>query len=339
MRILSCPKDLLNGPCGGALNGVCEVDGRPCPWVHFLERFDLLDGAPLLVEHPIVIEMERFETEEVKLRESEFLRNLRKGKALSVEFPLKLFEKGRRDFENVNALYTIPDNPLGYPHLSSTALATWLKIKGFQVMPHVTGKDRNALAIISELRTALEFEFEGVLLTTGDWPGLLLQTKPVFDLDSPNMVKLAKLMFSGVLPTGERIELRERPFIAATMNPNYSAKVEGKRVARKLIAGADVLFTQVVASVEAVRRIPEILREALRYSSVEVPIVVSLLYPITKDLEGILRKMGVKTGSSFEEIVEEVSSLELGGINLIVFDENSWEKRLEEAFDIIKGGV
>ncbi|MFH1054800.1 MAG: methylenetetrahydrofolate reductase C-terminal domain-containing protein [Candidatus Altiarchaeota archaeon] len=27
-----CPKNMLNGPCGGVQNGMCEVGG-PCVWV------------------------------------------------------------------------------------------------------------------------------------------------------------------------------------------------------------------------------------------------------------------------------------------------------------------
>ncbi|AFK22485.1 methylenetetrahydrofolate reductase C-terminal domain-containing protein [Pyrococcus sp. ST04] len=336
MRVPGCPKDLLNGPCGGALNGICEVDGRRCPWFSVMERFELLDGAPLLVEHPIIIEMERKYEGDVKIRRSKFISNLEKGKALAVEFPLRVFEKGIREFKEVGDIYTVPDNPLGYPHISPTALATWLKIRGFSVMPHLTAKDRNAVAIASEFRTAIEFGFEGVLITTGDWPGFMIQSKPVFDLDSANMIKMARLMFSGILPTGERISIDERPFIAGTMNPNYPEKVEGKRLARKIIAGVDLVFTQVVASIKAVNRIPKIMEEAKKFSTREVPVVVSILYPMTKELEGTLKKMGIETGNTFEEIIQEISSLELGGVNLIVFNDSNWDSLLEEAIEILK---
>ena len=46
-----CAKQLLNGPCGGTENGMCEVDRkRPCGWVLIYERLkkmgrlELLDG-------------------------------------------------------------------------------------------------------------------------------------------------------------------------------------------------------------------------------------------------------------------------------------------------------
>jgi hypothetical protein len=44
-----CAKSLLNGPCGGAQNGMCEVDReRPCGWVTIYERLKKLDRLDLL---------------------------------------------------------------------------------------------------------------------------------------------------------------------------------------------------------------------------------------------------------------------------------------------------
>jgi hypothetical protein len=44
-----CAKQLLNGPCGGAQDGMCEVDGRrPCGWVLIYERLKKLDRLDLL---------------------------------------------------------------------------------------------------------------------------------------------------------------------------------------------------------------------------------------------------------------------------------------------------
>ncbi len=32
-----CPKRMLNGPCGGVENGMCEVEG-PCVWVRVFAK-------------------------------------------------------------------------------------------------------------------------------------------------------------------------------------------------------------------------------------------------------------------------------------------------------------
>ncbi|MBT3178513.1 MAG: 5,10-methylenetetrahydrofolate reductase [Desulfobacula sp.] len=44
-----CAKQLLNGPCGGAENGHCEVDkDRPCGWIMIYERLQKLGRLDLL---------------------------------------------------------------------------------------------------------------------------------------------------------------------------------------------------------------------------------------------------------------------------------------------------
>ncbi|MFH1985157.1 MAG: methylenetetrahydrofolate reductase C-terminal domain-containing protein [Pseudomonadota bacterium] len=47
-----CAKQLLNGPCGGTENGMCEVDPeRPCGWVLIYERLTRLNRLDLLAPY------------------------------------------------------------------------------------------------------------------------------------------------------------------------------------------------------------------------------------------------------------------------------------------------
>lgn len=47
-----CSKQLLNGPCGGAENGMCEVDSnRPCGWILIYERLKQLGRLDLLADY------------------------------------------------------------------------------------------------------------------------------------------------------------------------------------------------------------------------------------------------------------------------------------------------
>ena len=44
-----CPKGLLNGPCGGAVDGKCEVDGvNNCAWIEIYDRLKTLGRLELL---------------------------------------------------------------------------------------------------------------------------------------------------------------------------------------------------------------------------------------------------------------------------------------------------
>lgn len=49
--IARCSKSLLNGPCGGSQNGVCEVDPEtPCAWQLIYDRMVALGRLDLLLE-------------------------------------------------------------------------------------------------------------------------------------------------------------------------------------------------------------------------------------------------------------------------------------------------
>ena len=48
--IARCSKSLLNGPCGGSQNGVCEVgDDTPCAWQLIYDRMIARDGLDLML--------------------------------------------------------------------------------------------------------------------------------------------------------------------------------------------------------------------------------------------------------------------------------------------------
>lgn len=49
--ITRCPKQLMNGPCGGSENGMCEVDTSiPCVWSKIWENSENLDLIDMLME-------------------------------------------------------------------------------------------------------------------------------------------------------------------------------------------------------------------------------------------------------------------------------------------------
>ncbi|WP_167912634.1 methylenetetrahydrofolate reductase C-terminal domain-containing protein [Thermococcus sp. 21S7] len=346
LRVYTCPRKLLNGPCGGVLDGACEVNGKPCPWTGVIERLSSLEPWMLFDEHPLLAELERLVESDSKPVDSFLWKNIERSKAFTVEFPVRTIRSERdilRIMSAVDAdLFTVPDNPLGYPHFDPVAFSIRLRDIGsnFGVMPHITAKDRNLSALASELRTAQIFGFEAVLLTTGDWPGLSMPSKPVFDLDSPNLIRLARFVFAGVLPPGERVPVDSRPRVAGAMSPHYRPRAEARRLIRKLVAGAEVFFTQVVARKESVRAISETLREVERSYGADVPVVVSLLYPLRQEMKPFLERMGIPTGNeTFEVLLEEVKALDVkGGVNLIVVSKtvDEWLELWEEAKELIK---
>ena len=88
---------------------------------------------------------------------------------------------GRVDAANVT------DQQSSVMRLGSLAVSHLLKEKGVDPVFQITGRDRNRLAIQSDLLSAHVLGIENVLALTGDLPsfGDHPEAKPVYDLDSP----------------------------------------------------------------------------------------------------------------------------------------------------------
>ncbi len=339
--MIKCPKKLRTGPCGSARDTICEITGKTCP-------FTVRDEEPLSLTkvHPLVEENEALIREDVPPIRSKFHEALLRGRGMSVEFPLNLVHD-QEDIHKVlsavkqyTQLYTLPDNPLGYPHVSSFSLATTIK-NSFknEVMPHLTCKDRNLSALTSELLTASLFEFEIVLLNTGDWPSFAMPSKPVFDLDAHSLIRLAYQVFHGILPTKQKVEMKNRPRIAAGFNPHYAPEIEACRLKKKILPGAEIFFSQVIASTETVTNISRIFEE-LETIGLDAPVVVSLLYPLGGEEKSFLQDLGVSVSDDTpEDLVKEIITEErINGLNLIILasDIDTWIEEFFAVREILK---
>jgi len=342
--VIKCPKKLRTGPCGGVRENKCEITGNICYFMATLNKKET--NLPLTNIHPIIRENEALIREKVPPVASEYHKSLLERKGVSVELPISLIHNSEDIKEILNAtkgkaqLYTIPDNPLGYPHVSSTSLATFVKTSfNDEVMPHLTCKDKNLSGLTSELLIALLFEFEDVLLNTGDWPSFAIPSKPVFDLDAYSLIRLAYQVFHGVLPTKQEIEVENRPRIAVGFNPYYKPKIEARRIQKKILTGAEVFFSQVVASIEAITNIDEIFKEVKKIG-LKGPVVASLLHPIGEKEKSFLTSLGVSiSDETLEDLIEEIKAQErINGLNLIISapDMDGWIEEFFAVWDILR---
>ena len=124
--MIECPKNLRTGPCGGVRGSKCEITGDICPFMLTVNKKGI--SMSLSNIHPVIRENEALIREDILPVVSKFYRLASERKALSIEFPVSLIHSLEDMKTILNAteknvhLYTIPDNPLGYPHISSTSL-------------------------------------------------------------------------------------------------------------------------------------------------------------------------------------------------------------------------
>jgi methylenetetrahydrofolate reductase (NADPH) len=151
-------------------------------------------------------------------------------------------------------------------HMSALAASALLIDAGIEPILQITCRDKNRIALQSELMGAAALGIRNVMVLTGDDPkaGDQPETKPVFDVDSRTLLETARrLRCEGKLPTGRKVA-GEAPFFlgAADMPIDPPADWRPNGLAAKVAAGAQFVQTQFCMDTALLRRYVGVLAEA-----------------------------------------------------------------------------
>ena len=152
----------------------------------------------------------------------------------------------------------VTDGPRGLVHMSSLAAAAILHVHGFEPILQFTCRDRNRTALQSDLLGGSALGIRNILILTGDAPdpNEVPPPKPVFDVDSRDLIRLAAKMRDGsALPSGREILAPPRFFIGAADTPiDPEPGWRPGSLQRKVDAGAQFVQTQLCYDIDVVRR-------------------------------------------------------------------------------------
>lgn len=160
-----------------------------------------------------------------------------------------LLEEAKTYLSGITAV-NVTDNQSSVMRLGSLAMCKALKDEGLTPIYQLTCRDRNRIALQSDLLSAAMFGIENLLLLTGDHTkmGDHPQAKPVFDLDSVSLIHTVKQLESGVDLGGNPL-IGEPPSFAkgAVVSPcSDSVDAQLAKMERKVRAGVDYFQTQAV---------------------------------------------------------------------------------------------
>ncbi|MEJ2432742.1 MAG: methylenetetrahydrofolate reductase [Pseudolabrys sp.] len=160
--------------------------------------------------------------------------------------------KGLADAVNVT------DGAGARPHLGAVTAAGMLVEAGIEPVLQLTCRDRNRIALQSDLISAAASGVRNLLVLRGDDPsaGDQPEAKPVFDIDSRQLLETARrLRDAGELPAGRKVSGACDFFLGAADNPiDPPAGWEPKGLAAKRAAGAQFVQTQFCMDAGVVRR-------------------------------------------------------------------------------------
>jgi len=154
----------------------------------------------------------------------------------------------------------VTDQQSSVMRLGSLASCSLLKEAGFEPVFQLTTRDRNRIALQSDLLSASALGIKNVLCLTGDYVTLgdHPQAKPVFDLDSVSLLMAAKGLAGGTDMAGESLEGAPAFHLGAVVTPGYEPmELQLLKMERKIKAGAQFFQTQAVYDPELFRRFME----------------------------------------------------------------------------------
>jgi methylenetetrahydrofolate reductase (NADPH) len=148
----------------------------------------------------------------------------------------------------------VTDNQTGVVRLCSLAACALLKEEGLDPVLQMVTRDRNRIALQSDVLGASALGIRNILCLSGDHQsfGNQPQAKGVFDIDSIQLIQTVRRMRDqGEIIGGDKLSDPPRLFVGAVANPFADPfKYRVTRLAKKVDAGAEFVQTQCVYNLD-----------------------------------------------------------------------------------------
>jgi methylenetetrahydrofolate reductase (NADPH) len=167
--------------------------------------------------------------------------------------PEVIGEKASLLRDHVDAI-NVTDNQTSMTRMCSLAACIRLKLLGLEPVLQMVTRDRNRIAIQSDILGAASFDIHNILCLSGDHQsfGDCAQGQNVHDIDSMQLIQTVRRMRDdGKFLGGDDIKRPPQMFVGAAANPfadPYEIRVP--RLAKKVAAGAEFIQTQCIYNLD-----------------------------------------------------------------------------------------
>jgi 5,10-methylenetetrahydrofolate reductase len=211
--------------------------------------------------------------------------------------------KGKVDGVNVT------DQQSAVMRLGSLATCSLLVQRGLDPVFQVTCRDRNRIALQSDLLSAAVLGIRNVLVISGDFPSLgdHIEAKDVYDLDSEQLIWTIAQMNDGYDLSGGELQGKTDLAVGAVVKPvsdtEESSELQLAMMEKKISVGARFFQTQAVYDVDAFEKFMR------RASQFKVPVLVGVI-PLKS--AGMARYMNKNVSGVFvpEHMISDMAKAE-----------------------------
>jgi len=247
--------------------------------------------------------------------------------------------------ERVDAI-NVTDQQSSVMRLGSLATCRLLKERNLEPVFQMTCRDRNRIALQSDLLSAYVLGIENVLCLTGDFIALgdHPQAKAVFDLDSVSLLQAARTLEQGQDLAGQELTGVPRFCLGAVVSPGADPlEPQLIKMEKKVEAGAQFFQTQAVYEPESFEKF----MKAVEYLKVPVFVGIVLLRSaamarfMNRNVAGVhvpdnlieeMNRAENRAQKSVEiaaRLIKEMKPL-CQGVHIMAI---GWEKRVPEVLD------
>ena len=256
------------------------------------------------------------------------------------------FLKGVVDAVNVT------DNQTAIVRMSSIAASTHILQMGLEPVMQMVVRDRNRIALQSDILGAWSLGIKNILCLSGDHQtfGSQPEAMNVFDIDSMNLIRMVRDMRDqGRDMSGFELKTPPRMFIGAAANP-FADPFDYRviRLAKKIDAGADFIQTQCIYNID---RFEEWMRLGREEGLTEKVYILAGITPlksvgmakymknrvagmdvpdhVVKRMEGVPKEKAVEEGMAI--CLETIARLrEIKGVHGVHIMAIGWEEKVAE---------
>ncbi len=209
----------------------------------------------------------------------------------------------------------VTDNQRALVKLSSIAGCLLLRKQGIEPVYQITTRDRNRIAIQSELMGAYALGIRNILAITGDHTllGDCPEAKPVYDLDSVQLLYLISKLNSGFDINEHPLQGKTDFFYGAVVNPEASdLEPELIKFEKKIKCGAQFFQTQIIWDIDKFKKF-------MKYASkFNVKILAGIIIISSSKVINLMNKKvpGIKIPDSIIRRIEKSSDPVKEGVKI-----------------------
>ena len=167
--------------------------------------------------------------------------------------PEHIIKKAELIKDHVDAI-NITDNQTSMTRLCSLAACIRLKLMGLEPVLQMVTRDRNRIALQSDILGAASFDINNILCLSGDHNsfGDCPQGQNVHDIDSMQLAQMVRMMRDeGKFISGDDLDGSPQMFVGAAANPFADPfEIRVPRLAKKIAAGVEFVQTQCIYNLD-----------------------------------------------------------------------------------------